>query len=39
MNKQDYYNEFFTFIQQEINFHQFELYLPEDDPVYTLKKE
>ncbi len=37
MNKQDYYNEFFTFVQQEINFHQFELHLPEDDPVYTLK--
>ena len=38
MTKQEYYNQFFTFAQQEINFHHFELHLPDDDPVYTLKK-
>ena len=38
MLKQDYYNEFFELGQQKINFSFFELCLPEDDPVYTLKK-
>ena len=39
MLKQDYYNEFFELGQQKINFNFFELCLPDDDPVYTLKKE
>ena len=38
MQKRDYYNEFFELGQQKINFSFFELQLPEDDPVYTLKK-
>ena len=38
MLKQDYYNDFFDFGQQKINFSFFELSLPDDDPVYTLKK-
>lgn len=38
MEKQDYYNEFFELGQQKINFKFFELSLPDDDPVYTLKK-
>ncbi len=38
MQKQDYYNEFFEIGQQKINFSFFELSLPDDDPVYTLKK-
>ena len=38
MLKQDYYNDFFDFGQQKINFSFFELHLPDDDPVYTLKK-
>lgn len=38
MQKQDYYNEFFENGQQKINFSFFELCLPEDNPVYTLKK-
>ena len=38
MLKQDYYNDFFEFGQQKINFSFFELSLPDDDPVYTLKK-
>ena len=38
MQKQDYYNEFFELGQQKINFNFFELSLPDDDPVYTLKK-
>ena len=38
MLKQDYYNGFFEFGQQKINFSFFELHLPDDDPVYTLKK-
>ena len=38
MEKQDYYNQFFELGQQKINFKFFELSLPEDDPVYTLKK-
>ncbi len=33
-----YYNDFFDFGQQKINFSFFELRLPDDDPVYTLKK-
>ena len=38
MQKQDYYNDFFEIGQQKINFSFFELHLPDDDPVYTLKK-
>ena len=38
MQKQDYYNEFFELGQQKINFSFFELSLPDDAPVYTLKK-
>ena len=38
MLKQDYYNDFFEIGQQKINFSFFELGLPDDDPVYTLKK-
>lgn len=38
MLTKDYYNEFFDFGQQKINFSFFELCLPDDDPVYTLKK-
>ena len=38
MRKQDYYNDFFEIGQQKINFNFFELRLPDDDPVYTLKK-
>ena len=34
----NYYNDFFEFGQQKINFSFFELNLPDDDPVYTLKK-
>jgi len=34
----NYYNDFFDFGQQKINFSFFELHLPDDDPVYTLKK-
>ena len=33
-----YYNEFFELSQQEIDFSFLELRLPDDDPVYTLKK-
>ena len=33
-----YYNEFFGLGQQKINFSFYELHLPDDDPVYTLKK-
>lgn len=33
-----YYNEFFELGQQKINFKFYELSLPDDDPVYTLKK-
>ena len=33
----NYYNDFFDFGQQKINFSFFELHLPDDDPVYTLK--
>ena len=38
MQKQEYYNDFFELGQQKINFNFFELNLPDDDPVYTLKK-
>ena len=38
MYKQNYYNEFFELGQQKINFSFLELSLPDDDPVYTLKK-
>ena len=38
MLKQDYYNDFFEFGQQKINFNFYELALPDDAPVYTLKK-
>ena len=34
----EYYNEFFEFGQQKINFNFYELSLPEDDTVFTLKK-
>ena len=37
MLKQDYYNNFFEIGQQKINFSFFQLGLPDDDPVYTLK--
>ena len=33
-----YYTEFFELGQQTINFNFLELSLPDDDPVYTLKK-
>ena len=33
-----YYNDFFDLGQQKINFSFYELRLPDDDPVYTLKK-
>ena len=38
MKSNNYYNEFFELGQQKINFNFFELHLPDDDPVYTLKK-
>ena len=38
MNSNRYYNEFVELGQQKINFSFFELHLPDDDPVYTLKK-
>ena len=38
MQKQDYYNDFFEIGQQKINFSFLELRIPDDDPVYTLKK-
>ena len=38
MITKDYYNDFFEIGQQKINFSFFELNLPDDDPVYTLKK-
>ena len=34
----NYYNDFLELGQQKINFSFFELSLPNDDPVYTLKK-
>lgn len=33
-----YYSEFFELEQQKINFSFFELHLPDDNLVYTLKK-
>jgi len=33
-----YYNEFFELGQQKIYFDLYQLGLPSDDPVYTLKK-
>ena len=38
MQKHNYYNEFFELGQQKINFNFYELGLPDDDPVFTLKK-
>ena len=38
MNNTKYYNEFFELGQQKINFNFYELCLPDDDPVYILKK-
>ena len=38
MKNQRYYNEFFELGQQKINFNFYELSLPDDDPVFTLKK-
>ena len=38
MEKQDYYNEFFELGQQKINFSFYEIGLPADDEVHTLKK-
>ena len=38
MNRNKYYNEFFELGQQKINFNFYELSLPDDDPVFTLKK-
>ena len=38
MLTKDYYNDFFDFGQQKIHFNFFDLRLPDDDPVYTLKK-
>ena len=38
MIKHYYYNEFFELGQQKINFNFYELSLPADDPVFTLKK-
>ena len=38
MLKQNYYNDFLEIGQQKISFSFFELRLPDDDPVYTLKK-
>ena len=37
MLTKEYYNDFFEIGQQKINFSFFELSLPDDDPVYTLK--
>ena len=38
MLTKDYYNDFFEIGQQKFNFSFFDLRLPDDDPVYTLKK-
>ena len=38
MTNTDYYNEFFEKGQQKIYFDLYQLGLPADDPVYTLKK-
>lgn len=34
----NYYNDYFEKEQQVINFNLYQIDLPEDDPVYTLKK-
>jgi transposase len=34
----NYYNEFFEIGQQKIHFNLYQIGLPEDDPVHTLKK-
>ena len=34
----NYYNDFFEFGQQKINFSFYQLSLPDDDPFSTLKK-
>lgn len=38
MTNNKYYNEFFELGQQEIHFSLYDIELPSDDPVYTLKK-
>ncbi len=38
MTKHNYYNHFFELGQQKSNFRFYELSLPDDDPVFTLKK-
>ena len=38
MITKNYYNDFFEIGQQKINFSFLDLGLPDDDPVYTLKK-
>ena len=38
MTNNNYYNDFFELGQQKINFNFYELSLPDDDPVFTLKK-
>ena len=38
MNRNNYYNDFFELGQQKINFNFYELSLPDDDPVFTIKK-
>ena len=38
MRINSYYNEFFEFGQQQMHFNLYEIGLPQDDPVYTLKK-
>ena len=38
MQNQYYYNEFFEKGQLKINFDLYEIAIPDDDPVYTLKK-
>ena len=35
--KDGYYNQFFELEQQKINLKFYELCLPDDDPVFTLK--
>jgi len=38
MQIDSYYNEFFEVGQQQFHFNLYEIGLPQDDPVYTLKK-
>lgn len=38
MKNNYYYTDFFEIGQQEINFNLYQIGLPSDDPVYTLKK-